>query len=336
MQTADNQPIAEADEAEHPPWEETQLRGRVLFIEDSRTSAAITVYYLEQFGLHVNHVTTAEAALEQLGFEFDLVLSDYFLDGELTGLDLVKRVRARSDDLSLLPILMLTSAEEADHRIGSLRAGANDFIYKPFLPEELYARLHNLLALRHAYKKLYSQKKAMERLSITDGLTNLYNKRFLNTEAPDALEQARRKGRPLSLLIVDLDHFKRINDEHGHETGDVTLRAAAQVLEEEFQEVDLIARYGGEEFVVLLDETAPEQAAIRADRFRQRLADLRVDHPVTASVGISTLTPQAPQRDYQQLFREADQALYQAKESGRNRVGIWDPDTEEARIHQED
>ena len=333
MQTADNQPIAEADEAEHPPWEETQLRGRVLFIEDSRTSAAITVYYLEQFGLHVNHVTTAEAALEQLGFEFDLVLSDYFLDGELTGLDLVKRVRARSDDLSLLPILMLTSAEEADHRIGSLRAGANDFIYKPFLPEELYARLHNLLALRHAYKKLYSQKKAMERLSITDGLTNLYNKRFLNSEGPAALEQARQNARPLALLIADLDHFKRINDSHGHEAGDVTLRAAAQALEEEFQEVDLIARYGGEEFVVILTDCPRAQAAVRADRFRQRLADLVLDHPVTASVGLASQEPGEPARDYAQLFREADQALYQAKGSGRNRVGIWDGPRGGPRLH---
>jgi two-component system cell cycle response regulator len=334
MDSTETQHPESDEESAANPWQEHSLRGRVLFVEDSRTSAAITAYYLEQFGLAVQHVTTAEAALEELGYEFDLVLSDYFLDGELTGLDLVKRIRGRRDDLALLPILMLTSAEEADHRIGSLRAGANDFIYKPFLPEELYARLHNLLALRHAYKKLYSQKKAMERLSITDGLTNLYNKRFLNTEAPAALEQARRKERPLSLLIADLDHFKRINDEHGHEIGDVTLRAAAQVMEEEFQEVDLIARYGGEEFVVLLDETAPEQAAIRADRFRQHLADRHLDHPVTASVGISAVTPEAP-RDYPELFREADQALYKAKESGRNRVGLWDTAAGEARVYPE-
>ncbi|MFB6358830.1 MAG: response regulator transcription factor [Thiohalorhabdaceae bacterium] len=175
---------AEENEAiESQPWDEHKLRGRVLFLEDSKTSAAITLHYLDQFGLQVRHVTTAETALEELGFEFDLVLSDFYLDGELTGLDFVREIRARTDDLSLLPVLMLTSAEEADNRIASLRAGANDYIHKPFHPEELFARMNNLLALRHAYKKLYTQKKVMERLSVTDGLTNLYNKRFLNNEA---------------------------------------------------------------------------------------------------------------------------------------------------------
>ena len=313
---------ADASE-DRQPWDEHSLRGRVLFIEDSQTSAAITVHYLEQFGLQVRHVTTVEAALEELGFEFDLVLSDFFLDGELTGLDFVQRIRARDDDLSLLPVLMLTSAEEADTRIGSLRAGANDYVYKPFHPEELYARLNNLLALRHAYKKLYTQKKVMERLSVTDGLTNLYNKRFLNNEAPSNLDGAQRDGHPLSLLIVDLDHFKHINDTHGHEVGDEVLKGVAQALEEEFQEVDLIARYGGEEFVVVLDQTDRNLAAERAEGLRSRLADLPLRVPVTASIGISAHQPGEPARDYNQLFREADQALYKAKNSGRNRVAIW-------------
>ncbi|HKJ70702.1 MAG TPA: diguanylate cyclase, partial [Gammaproteobacteria bacterium] len=254
---------------------------------------------------------------------FDLVLSDFFLDGELTGLDFVKRIRARDDDLSLLPVLMLTSAEEADTRIASLRAGANDFIYKPFHPEELYARLNNLLALRHAYKKLYTQKKVMERLSVTDGLTNLYNKRFLNNEAPGALQTAQHQDQPLALLVVDLDHFKAINDHHGHEVGDDVLRAVAQAIEEEFQEVDLIARYGGEEFVVVLEETDRDQAAERAEGLRRRITELTGDVPVTASIGISAHESGEPARDYNRLFREADQALYRAKDEGRNRVAVW-------------
>jgi two-component system cell cycle response regulator len=323
MQPTESEAPAGQESADPQPWEEHSLRGRLLFIEDSPTSAAVTVHYLEQFGLQVRHVTTVEAALEELGYEFDLVLSDFFLDGELTGLDFVQRIRARDDDLALLPVLMLTSAEEADTRIRSLRAGANDYVYKPFHPEELYARLNNLLALRHAYKKLYTQKKVMERLSVTDGLTNLYNKRFLNNEAPNALETAQRSRTPLALLIVDLDHFKAINDSHGHEVGDEVLRAVAQALEEEFQEVDLIARYGGEEFVVVLDQTDRGQAAERAEGLRLRLADLRLRAAVTASIGISAHSPGEPARDYNQLFREADQALYLAKDSGRDRVAVW-------------
>lgn len=319
--TESTAPEQETDEFQ--PWTEHSLRGRVLFIEDSPTSAAVTVHYLEQFGLQVRHVTTAEAALDDLGYEFDLVLSDYFLDGELTGLDFVKSIRARDDDLALLPVLMLTSAEEADTRIGSLRAGANDYIYKPFHPEELYARLNNLLALRHAYKKLYTQKKVMERLSVTDGLTNLYNKRFLSNEAPGVLEQAQLTGQPLSLMVVDLDHFKQINDTQGHEAGDEILKAVAQAIEEEFQEVDLIARYGGEEFVLVLDQTDRDAAAIRAEGLRRHLAELPFRTPVTASIGISAHQPGEPKREYTQLFREADQALYQAKNSGRNRVAVW-------------
>lgn len=308
---------------EPQPWDEHKLRGRILFLEDSKTSAAVTVHYLEQFGLQVRHVTTAEAGLEELGFEFDMVLSDFFLDGELTGLDFVRRIRQRGDDLSLLPILMLTSAEEADTRIASLRAGANDYVYKPFHPEELYARLNNLLALRHAYKKLYTQKKVMERLSVTDGLTNLYNKRFLNNEAPGIVEAAQRDGQPLALLVFDLDHFKALNDNHGHDVGDAILSAVAQAVEEEFQEVDLIARYGGEEFAVVLYGSDREQAAERAEGLRLHLQDLAQSCPVTASIGISAHQPGEPERDYDQLFREADQALYQAKNSGRNRIAVW-------------
>ncbi len=325
MYPSDSQtPPAVTDEVE--PWQEQSLRGRLLFVEDSPTSAAVTVHYLEKFGLQVVQVVSVEEALDELGYEFDLILSDFFLEGELTGLDLVRKVRSREDDLSLLPILMLTSAEEADTRITSLRAGANDFIYKPFHPEELYARLHNLLALRHAYKKLYSQKKAMERLSVTDGLTNLYNKRFLSNEAPPLLEQAQKDSHPIALIVADLDNFKAVNDEHGHEVGDETLRAVAQALEEEFQEVDLIARYGGEEMVVVMDQTDREQALIRAERFRQRLAS----HPVngylslTVSLGISAQHPDELPRDYARLFREADQALYAAKDAGRNRVAVWE------------
>jgi len=314
---------SEQEAAERQPWDEHSLRGRLLFVEDSQTSAAVTVHYLEQFGLQVRHVTTVEEALDELGFEFDLVLSDFFLDGELTGLDFVKRIRARADDLSLLPILMLTSAEESDNRVASLRAGANDYIYKPFHPEELYARLNNLLALRHAYKKLYTQKKVMERLSVTDGLTNLYNKRFLNNEAPGNLDAAQRQDQPLALLVVDLDHFKAINDDHGHEVGDDVLRSVAQALEEEFQEVDLIARYGGEEFVVVLDEVDRAQAAERAEGLRRHLSELPLRTSVTASIGISAHEPGEPARGYDQLFREADQALYKAKDSGRNRVAVW-------------
>ncbi|HKJ87035.1 MAG TPA: diguanylate cyclase [Gammaproteobacteria bacterium] len=323
---------APSEDQERQPWEDHSLRGSLLFVEDSQTSAAVTVHYLEQFGLQVRHVTTAEQALEVLGFEYDLVLSDFFLDGELTGLDLVKRIRARDDDLSLLPVLMLTSAEETDHRISSLRAGANDFIYKPFHPEELYARLHNLLSLRHAYKKLFTQKKAMERLSVTDGLTNLYNKRFLSNEAPALLAQSQQSGGSLALLVLDLDHFKRINDTYGHEQGDRTLKAVARALEEEFQEVDLIARYGGEEFVVVLDQAGIEQATIRADRLRQRLSDLALETPVTASVGITAQHPGDPRRNYAQLFREADQALYEAKHAGRNRVAVWSWDADRAEV----
>ncbi|MFP4560620.1 MAG: diguanylate cyclase [Thiohalorhabdus sp.] len=330
--TIPDTPTSPTNAPQRQPWEEQSLRGRVLFVEDSQTSAAVTVHYLEQFGLQVRHVTTAEQALEVLGFEFDLVLSDFFLDGQLTGLDLVERIRARNDDLSLLPVLVLTSAEETDHRIGSLRAGANDFIYKPFHPEELYARLRNLLALRHAYKKLYTQKKAMERLSVTDGLTNLYNKRFLNGEAPAILGRAQRSGHPLALLVMDLDHFKHINDTYGHDHGDRTLKMVAEALEEEFQEVDLIARYGGEEFVVVLDRADRAQAALRGERLRQRLADLPLDPPVTASVGITAQHVDEPVRDFDQLFREADRALYGAKDSGRDRVAVWEWTTGQAEV----
>lgn len=162
---------------------------------------------------------------------------------------------------------------------------------------------------------------ALRQQAVTDPLTGLYNRRYLNREAPLLLEQASASQKPLSLILLDLDHFKKINDEHGHLTGDHVLRIAASRMRAAVRPEDKVCRYGGEEFLVLLPDTGVELAVSIAERIRMRLADPVHEPPgmrLTASAGVSTI--KTAETGINPALRRADQALYAAKSSGRNCV----------------
>lgn len=296
-----------------------RLTGRVLLVEDSDTAANFCIEVMTGLGLAVDRFKTAEDAIAQFTCtEYSIVVTDFVLEGLQTGLSVIRAVRGQKGRKGELPILALSSIESVARRVDILRAGANDFVGKPVVAEELAARLRNLLMLRELYDRLAAQHELVREMALRDQLTSLHNRHHLDAEAPRLLDEAQRTGAPLSLVVVDIDHFKKINDRYGHSRGDEVLMAVADILRGIVRGQQLVVRYGGEEFIMLLPGTTTLQAGLGAERLREKVAAANpAGIPVTASFGIATL---APGESFDQLFSRADAAVYEAKRSGRNQV----------------
>jgi two-component system cell cycle response regulator len=248
--------------------------------------------------------------------EPDLVLLDYMMPG-LDGIALLKAIRGLPH-MSTVPVVLVTGQEDTAARYRAFEAGAADFITKPIDELELRVRTRNMLKLRANARDLY-------RLATTDELTGLANRRsFLAGLEDEATRALRYPGQRVSLAILDVDHFKRVNDTYGHPIGDATLREVSAVCKGLFRKVDLVGRIGGEEFATLLPATVLDDAALVCDRLRQQVAETEIragETPfrVTISVGIAEFTPGETTA---QLLARADHALYAAKTGGRNRIAL--------------
>ncbi len=220
------------------------------------------------------------------------------------------------------PALVLAAAEDRALRLAALRLGA-EVVTVPWDDEELLARVRRCLQQQRRLGALAAQLAEFQRLSTVDGLTQLHNHRFFQDRAREEFRRAQRYDDALSLILLDLDHFKGINDRHGHPVGDAVLRAVAAVLQRSVRETDIVARYGGDEFAVLLPRTHLTGALTVAERVWRELSSL---HPgsdltlrVTASLGVSGF-PHRSVLTAEQLVLTADQALFQAKREGRNKI----------------
>ncbi|BAO43370.1 signal transduction response regulator [Thiolapillus brandeum] len=296
---------------------------RVLYVEDSRTQAAIVHHTLEQdMNLRVEHCDSAETALEWLvSREYDLVITDVLLKGGASGLWLLRQLRQLDNENAQLPVLTLTGHDDPERRLELLRAGTTDYVTKPVLKEELSIRVNNLLSSKLLMDKVLEQQAQMQKLAMRDELTGCYNRLGLEELAEKYICQAARQGHPISLAMVDIDHFKLINDEHGHDTGDKVLRALGKLLRRKSRKSDVVARWGGEEFVLLLPETNQTQGQAALQKLRKMVAEMRAiaGVTVTASFGFTSIkSPQCPQLNT--MITCADKALYQAKRQGRNCV----------------
>jgi two-component system cell cycle response regulator len=303
--------------------ESLQLSGRVLLVEDSASVRAMVRGVLERTGLEVDLSADANRAWALFTEEqHDLVLTDVLLAEGTTGLELVRRIRHAQGRKSRTPVLAMSAFEDAVRKVELLEYGANDFIGKPVLPEELVARVRNLIANKQLLDKVEMQQEYLRALAATDHLTSLYNRRFLAEVVPMSLASARRHGYSLSLLMIDLDHFKAVNDRHGHSTGDCVLVETAKLLRANCRKEDLAARIGGEEFVLLLSHCGLEQATAKAERLRRQIEELEpAGIHLTASLGVATLVPESGE-SFEVLFAAADKAVYSAKAAGRNCVRI--------------
>lgn len=298
------------------------LKGNILLIEDQKSVADVTVALFESYQANIEHVTYLSEAKEKFTKNsYDLVITDFYLKGKETGDDVVNFVRNFDDvNKSRVPILVVSSKTEQTKRTALLRNGANDFVVKPFDDDELIVRSSNLIKAKKVYEKSRKQEEELTRLAMTDQLTGLYNRHSLFDIGPKYLSDALRNKFSLSLMVVDLDHFKNVNDTHGHGVGDIVLKMIGQVLSDNCRREDTVARFGGEEFVMLFSHCDLDFAAIKAESVRAAIEKSQPNGlKITASIGVAAFSKND---DFESLFDKADRAVYEAKDTGRNKVVI--------------
>jgi two-component system, cell cycle response regulator len=313
-----------------PPAGEAEIT--VLLAEDDTTSRMYASRLLANAGFRVRAVRDGAEALATLKDEFvPIVLTDWEMP-QLDGLGLVRAIR-QGRWPGYIYTMLFTGRDSRAHVVAGLEAGADDYLTKPVDPAELLARLKTARRVISLEQNLRAAQQEASRLSITDALTGVYNRRYLMEQLPKELERSRRYGRPLALLLADLDHFKQLNDRNGHQAGDAVLEAFAALLKAELRhDLDWVARYGGEEFVIVLPETAAAGAlqvaeklriATQAQHFMTRAGVVRA----TTSLGIAACQGIHGPATPDDLLALADAGLYESKRQGRNRVTDLTPAT---------
>ncbi|MEW6777671.1 MAG: diguanylate cyclase [Bdellovibrionota bacterium] len=299
----------------------------VLIIDDSETVRNRVQRALAEREIFSRFLTAAdgvEGFKLLLNNQVDLVLCDLVMPG-IDGFKFLT-LKQSKPELTEVPVILLTGQEDVRTKVRGLETGASDYLTKPFHDEELVARVKVHLKIKQLQDELKDQNQRLEVMSNTDGLTKITNRRHFMEVFELEFLRAERYRASLSYVMIDIDHFKKINDKHGHQVGDQALIAVAGVLKEGLRKHDIAARYGGEEFALLLPETDLAGAQVVAERYRKRIEDTPVASAgdslhLTASLGISCF-PREDVSNIDDLIRLADAALYEAKNQGRNRVVV--------------
>lgn len=297
----------------------------ILVIDDSKIARQQVIDILKQNSLF-KFFFEASDGIEGFKMALNKPVDLIICDVEMPGMDGFKFLRMLSsrEELQDIPVIMVTGLEDAEAKISGLEQGASDYVTKPYDSGELLARVKVQLKIKSLQDKLKRSNQMLLELSHTDSLTGLNNRRSMMETLDKEFERSTRNQSPLSLLMLDVDHFKKINDNFGHQQGDTALQALSHLLKDHLRQYDLAARFGGEEFALILPETGTEAACMVAERIRQsilkmRLADFPAGFCMTASFGVAT-APNQVLASPDDLIREADNALYNAKRSGRNRI----------------
>ncbi len=302
----------------------------VLIIDDSQLARQKMLKGLEETGLF-KHYPEAESVLEgfkvALNEPIDVVLCDLDMPG-MDGFKFLSMIKTRTE-LQDIPVIMVTGRSDLETKIRGLERGASDYLTKPYDPGELVARVKVQLKIKTLQDSLKKSNQALLELSNTDPLTRLNNRRFLMKALEKELQRSERSQKPLALIMIDIDHFKSINDTYGHQQGDCVLQALADQMKTQLRDYDIAARFGGEEFALVLPETELAKALQVAERLREAATQVRcpdegTEMALTISLGVAAF-PMPKIRTIDDLIREADRALYRAKEKGRNRVETFEP-----------
>jgi diguanylate cyclase (GGDEF)-like protein len=298
----------------------------ILIIDDSSTIRHGIHLVLKQARLFDQYF---EAASAQEGLEYlenntiEVVLCDIVMPG-MDGFEFLKEMKSREMHRDI-PVIMLTGQESVDKKIKGLEMGASDYLLKPFDPGELIARVRVQLKVKRLQDELKVAKQRYKELSITDYLTQIYNRRYFMELFDLEFSRATRYKSDLSVIIFDLDNFKNVNDTHGHLVGDKVLRQLSELVRSEIRNHDIFARYGGEEFILMLPQTPTQGAFQVSEKIRKRIESVSLGGlgrgQVTVSMGIATFKADAV-NDGKDLISFADSALYRAKLAGKNRVEI--------------
>jgi len=243
---------------------------------------------------------------------------------EVDGLRLATQFKAM-EALRHVPIVMLVEEDDQKIMLKALELGVNDYLVVPVDYNEMLARVKTQIRRKKYQDALKSNYQESVSMAITDGLTGLYNRHYLDTHLSNMVQSSLKNGKAMSLIIMDMDHFKSVNDTYGHDVGDEVLKQLAKIIIQSTRSADLAARFGGEEFVILMPETPFKHAREVSDRIRKKVetTPFKVSHEAgeitrTLSIGVSSLNMEQDSPDF--LLKRADTALYQAKNSGRNRV----------------
>ena len=295
---------------------------RILVVDENERQARRICRYLE--GLH-RPISHSEA--NQLGISGSMVdlLIVSLSNEKLDGLKLCAYFRSLESTRDL-PILVVAEPDDEKKAVRALDLGASDIVIKPIDSEELLARVKTQVRKKRYLDALRARLDQSMELAVTDQLTGLHNRRYMRVQLESYVKRANMGGAPVSILLCDIDHFKKINDIHGHAAGDDVLREFGRRLRENIRPMDLACRYGGEEFVVIMPETPQALAQSAGERIRQIMAETtfsvaRGDElKVTMSGGVSTIVP--PEDTMDALLKRADDALYRAKSAGRNKVEL--------------
>lgn len=243
----------------------------------------------------------------------DLILLDVQMP-DMNGYDVLKLLKEESTTAQI-PIIFVTGKDAVEDEEYGLELGAVDYIAKPIRPSIVKARVKTHITLKQQHDQLIG-------MATHDQLTGLYNRHYLSDALSKKVAHVKRHGEALSVIIVDVDHFKNVNDTFGHLMGDLILKAMAKVMQEGARKEDIAARFGGEEFIVILDNCTASDALVKAENLRSQIEALQPEGiTVTASFGVAQL--QQDTQRYEDLLKNADTALYIAKEEGRNRVVLY-------------
>ena len=296
----------------------------ILVVDDEEIMRAFLQEVLSDEGYKVDLAVSGRDAVEKMGQrQYDIIITDIVMP-ELDGLGVVSAAKDLPYDVDVVVMTGYASMETA---VESMKLGATDYITKPFNIDQIRIIVSNAIKER-ALKRQAAEGEFYKELSRKDGLTNLYNHRFFHQLLETEVARALRYNRVVSLLMIDIDNFKRFNDSHGHPAGDVALKQLARLLQEGSRSCDFVARYGGEEFAIIAPEASPDSARRMAERLRTMVDEAHFEGEeampggrLAISIGVATVPTQA--QDKCELVERADQALYRAKALGRNRVVVY-------------
>ena len=310
------------DSPEREAVAEAGRNGAILVVDDRAASAERL-----QMMLKGEHRVAVEADPNAALFHaaegnYDLLIVSLAFEN-FDGLRLCSQLRSL-DRTRNVPILAVADADNNARLVRGLEIGVNDYLTRPVDKHELLARVRTQIRRKRYTERLRDNVQMSIEMAITDALTGLYNRRYMESHVGTLVEQAATRGKPLTVLVLDIDYFKAINDSHGHDAGDDVLREFAIRIRKSIRGIDLACRYGGEEFVVVMPETDMAVATVVAERLRRRIAsepfpiqEAARSIEVTISIGIAGLGPRDTAAS---VIKRADQALYRAKRDGRNRV----------------
>ena len=302
---------------------DTGRGGRVLLVDDRKSSyERLAAMLADEQKIDVEP-EPSEALFRTAEGNYDVLIVSLGLKN-FDGLRLCSQVRSLERTRNL-PLLAIAEPEDNSRLVRGLEIGVNDYLIRPIDKNEMLARVRTQVRRRRYTERLRDNVQMSIEMAITDALTGLHNRRYMESHLSTLVEQAASRGKPLTVLVLDIDYFKSVNDTHGHDAGDEVLREFSQRLKKSIRGIDLACRYGGEEFVVVMPETDMAVATMVAERLRRRIASepfpiSQGANAVEVTISIGLAARHSVSDNAANILKRADQALYRAKRDGRNRV----------------